>query len=191
MREALERDTIVFMTEAETKSVSEEDLQDSRIYEASFHLVSTLNDDSALAEVAEIRTFLEARVATIRGLGAPMLMELAYPIQKDIDRTRHTFTRSYFGWFVFETTPEAAHAAKEMLTTRSSVIRALLIKTSAHAAEDRKHPATVSVLLAEEPLEVLGDPELSISKDTTPIDAPEKGSIDIAQVDAEIAKLVV
>lgn len=179
------------MTEAEKDLMLEEDFQDSRIYEAAFHLVPTLNDDGAAADAAEIRAFLESRGASILGFGAPMLMELAYPIKKDIERTRHTFTRSYFGWFVFEATPEVAHETKEMLGARSSVIRALLMKTEKEAALDRVHPATVSAPLTgdaadeEEPVEVVaeeGAPEALVKE--------EKTAMDVEEVDAEIAKLV-
>lgn len=171
------------MTEAEMASMDEADLADSRIYEAAFHIVSSLDDVGAATEAAAIRKTLESHGAAVMSEGAPMLMGLAYPIQKSIERVRHTFTKGYFGWFVFEASPEAAHAIKEMLLTRPTIIRSLLVKTVKEAADDRKHPA-LSAPKGDAPMPNKPDePEAPAEE--------EKKPMDVEQVDAEIAKLVV
>lgn len=169
------------MTEAEKDLLGEDDMQDSRIYEAAFHLVPHLDEAGAQAVAAEIRSFIESHGGSILGSGAPMLMSLAYPIQRDIERVRHTFTQSYFGWFVFETSPEAAHAAKEMLGIHAHVVRALLMKTIAEAAADRPHPA-LSALPEAAPEAV--EEVAVIVDDISPVE------MDVEKVDEEIEKLV-
>lgn len=162
-------------------------MEDSRIYEAAFHIVPSLDEAGAAAEVADIKKFLVSNGATILGSGEPMLMELAYEIQKDIDRKRHTFTRAYFAWFVFEASPEAAHAVKEMLGARLTLVRSLLIKTSKEAASDRRHPALLATPSNEAP--VVEEP---VEVEEAPVAADEeKKPMDVEVVDAEIAKLVV
>jgi|GEM_PF-2294399 len=176
------------MTDEQEIVGTEADMEDSRIYEAAFHIVPSLDEAGAAAEVADIKKFLVSNGATILGSGEPMLMELAYEIQKDIDRKRHTFTRAYFAWFVFEASPEAAHAVKEMLGVRLTLVRSLLIKTSKEAASDRRHPALLATPsndapVAEEPVEVVEEAPVAADE--------EKKPMDVEKVDAEIAKLVV
>lgn len=174
------------MTDEQEIVGTEADMEDSRIYEAAFHIVPSLDEAGAAAEVADIKKFLVSKGATVLGSGEPMLMELAYEIQKDIDRKRHTFTRAYFAWFVFEASPESAHAVKEMLGARLTLVRSLLIKTSKEAASDRRHPALLATPsndtpVVEEPVEV----------EEAPVADEEKKPMDVETVDAEIAKLVV
>ncbi|MDQ5928203.1 MAG: ribosomal protein [Patescibacteria group bacterium] len=175
------------MTDEQEIVGTEADMEDSRIYEAAFHIVPSLDEAGAAAEVADIKKFLVSNGATILGSGEPMLMELAYEIQKDIDRKRHTFTRAYFAWFVFEASPEAAHAVKEMLGARLTLVRSLLIKTSKEAASDRRHPALLATPSNEAP--VVEEP---VEVEEAPVAADEeKKPMDVEVVDAEIAKLVV
>lgn len=184
-----------------TEAVRQPAEEDSRIYEAAFHIVPSLDEAGAAEEAAEIKKFLVSRGATILGSGEPMLMALAYEIQKDIDRKRHTFTRAYFAWFVFEAAPEAAHAAKEMLGTRATIVRALLMKTSREAAAERRHPALLATPSDEAPVNEEADVEdtsSSLSAEAPLAGGSESGAkeeekkpMDVEKVDAEIAKLVV
>lgn len=174
------------MTDEQEITGTEADMEDSRIYEAAFHIVPSLDEAGAAAEADEIKKLLVSKGASILGSGEPMLMALAYEIQKDIDRKRHTFTRAYFGWFVFEAAPEAAHALKEMLGERDTLIRVLLMKTSKEAASDRRHPALLATPSDETP----------VVEELVEVEAPavadeEKKPMDVEKVDAEIAKLVV
>lgn len=176
------------MTDAEKELIADEDLQDARIYEAAFHIVPSLDEAGAAAVAAEIRSFIESRGGSILGLGQPMLMALAYPIQKDIERTRHTFTQSHFGWFVFETTPDVAHALKEVLGTHASIVRSLLMKTTKEAAADRPHPALSAVPDGDVPAdeEVVVDDVQEDDAVVAVADAP----MDVVEVDKEIDRLV-
>lgn len=174
------------MTDAEKELMADEDMQDSRIYEAAFHIIPSLDEAGAAAVVAEIRTAIESKGGSIIGLGEPMLMALAYPIQKDIERTRHTFTKSYFAWFVFETTPSVAHELKEMLGAHASIVRSLLMKTVKAAAEDRPHPALVAV---PDEGAVVDDGTTESLDDVVPV-AVDAVEMDVEKVDEEIEKLV-
>jgi ribosomal protein S6 len=187
------------MTDEHEIAGTEADMEDSRIYEAAFHIVPSLDEAGAAAEVADIKKFLVSNGASILGSGEPMLMTLAYEVQKDIERKRHTFTRAYFAWFVFEATPEAAHAAKEMLGTRPNLVRSLLMKTSEEAATDRRHPALLATPSDDAPVAqeaVADDVSSDLSAEASAkagasAKEEEKKPMDVEKVDAEIAKLVV
>lgn len=179
------------MTDEKEIVGTDTDMEDSRIYEAAFHIVPSLDEAGAVAEAADIKAFIVSNGGNVIGSGEPMLMTLAYEVQKDIDRKRHTFNRAYFAWFVFEAAPEAAHAIKEMLGARSTLVRSLLIKTTSEAANDRRHPA----LLATPSTDVAPVPavEEQHAQEEAPavVDDEVKESMDVEKVDAEIAKLVV
>ena len=185
------------MTDGHDIAGTEMDTENSRIYEAAFHVVPSLDEAGAEAEVAEIKSFIVSHGGTIIGSGEPMLMALAYEVQKDIDRKRHTFNRAYFAWFVFEASPEAAHAIKEMLGARATLVRSLLIKTVKEAASDRRHPALLATPSSdapvadatEEPIEVEEAPAAE-DLSAEALAKAEKKPIDVEKVDAEIAKLV-
>lgn len=154
--------------------------QDARIYEAAFHVIPSLEEGEATAVAARLRSMIEEKGGTILGGEAPLLMRLAYPMQKDIDRKRHTFTSAYFGWVVFEATGDAAHDVKESLGKDMNILRSLVIKTVKEAAEQRKHPARIR---EERPI---------VGPTHTP-KAEEKPAepMTVEAMDAEIAKLVV
>lgn len=101
-----------------------------RVYEVSMHVVPSLGEEGAQAEFAAIGKDIVKAGGKILNEEVPALFTLAYPMQRDIDRKRFTFTTSYFGWMKFETTPEAAHALKTALETRETLIRFLVIKTN-------------------------------------------------------------
>jgi ribosomal protein S6 len=152
---------------------------DARIYEAAFHVIPSLEEADAAAVAAGIRGAIEAKGGTVLGGDAPQLMRLAYPMQKDIDRKRHTFTSAYFGWVVFEATGDVAHEVKESLGKDDKILRSLVIKTIKEAAEPRKHPAR---LRDERPVAPMYTPKTE-EKPAEPMT--------VEAMDAEIAKLVV
>ncbi len=152
--------------------------EESRVYEASFHIVPSGGEEGALKEFEAIRTLLESKKAAILGQDIPRPITFAYEIQKDIERKRHTFPNGYFGWFVFEADPSAAHAVKEALNTMNSVIRFLLVKTIKEAATPQKHSFAAAPTHERR--------EAPRRKEEKPA-----GEMNVAQVDAEIAKLVV
>lgn len=160
------------------KTDIDENDDESRVYEVSFHIVPSGGEEGALKEFEAIRTLLESKKAVILGQEVPHSMTFAYEIQKDIERKRHTFPNGYFGWFVFEATPEAAHSIKETMNTMNPVIRFLLVKTVKEAATPQKHTFTATQTETRR--------EAPRRKEEKPV-----GEMDVAKVDAEIAKLVV
>jgi ribosomal protein S6 len=159
----------------------EEGNDDTRIYEAAFHVISSLEEGEAAAVGAEIRSFIESKGGKILASEAPLLMHLAYEMQKDIDRKRYTYTSAYFGWIIFESNGEVAHAVKQAVEGNKSVLRSLVVKTDREAVEFRKHPAHAT------------PPERPVAPTYTPAPAPEKAAepMTVEAMDAEIAKLVV
>ncbi|MCR4274946.1 MAG: 30S ribosomal protein S6 [Candidatus Campbellbacteria bacterium] len=112
---------------------------DSRFYELGFHIVPQVGEAGLAKEVDVLRAMLEKNGAKIISEEWPQLMTLAYPLVRDIARTRHTCTTAYFGWVVFEALPDQAHMIKEETRRNEHILRHLLVKTYADAPVVR-HP---------------------------------------------------
>jgi ribosomal protein S6 len=172
------------MTEEPQIDSIEEGSDESRVYEAAFHVISSVDEAQAAAVAGEIRSLIEAKGGKVIGGEAPLLMPLAYPMQKDIDRKRHTFTSAYFGWIFFEANGDIAHEVKKAIETNISILRSLVVKTTKAAAlEPHKHPAHLA------PQE---RPSVSFQEaPVAPIEEKPAEPMTVEAMDAEIAKLVV
>jgi ribosomal protein S6 len=156
--------------------------EDTRIYEAAFHVIPSLEEADAAAVAAGLRTMINEKGGKVIGGEAPQLMRLAYAMQKDIDRKRHTFTSAYFGWVIFEAAGDLAHEVKLSLENDTKILRSLVVKTVKEAAEPRKHPAQQT--MPERPMAPVREPVREVEK------APGE-PMTVEAMDAEIAKLVV
>jgi ribosomal protein S6 len=163
------------------------DGEEARLYELGFHIVPTVGDDKISYEVDAIKGVLESNGAKIISEEQPQLMKLAYPMRAEIDRRKYTYASAYFGWMHFEATPEKAHTIKGRLARNEHILRFLLIKTVTEGA-DVPHPATSAPGGFSEPGR---SEEPALDAPEAVIEAPEAQPINVAQIDAEIEKLVV
>ncbi len=170
------------MTSENTIIDTAEGAEDSRLYEVSFHIVPTLDEAGVAETVASLKTLVEKNGGSVVGSETPVLMKLAYTIEKDIERKRHSFESAYFGWMFFEATPEGAHAVKEAIATNNAIVRSLFIKADKEALEFHKHPAHTT-----SPYEAPTRDEVAV-EDVPQVEAQP---MTVEAMDAEIAKLVV
>jgi ribosomal protein S6 len=99
------------------------------VYELGFHIVPLVAEEQLAAEVAGIKSMIEAHGGTFISEDFPKMRSLAYSITKKIDAKNHKFNTAYFGWVKFETTPAEAVKIKTELDANKNVLRFLLIKT--------------------------------------------------------------
>lgn len=160
------------------------DTEDTRLYELGFHIVPMSGDEKLAQETDTIRDLIQKRGGVIVSEQAPKLMNLAYPMTREIDRRRYTYNTAYFGWFLFDAEPHGAHEIKEILRSNEQILRFLLIKTVKEAA-DVAHPGSLGST-------VVPEQEEEAVENTAP-EAPEVVGprVDVEQIDAEIEKLVV
>jgi ribosomal protein S6 len=135
------------------KEEFELDLEEMRRYELGFHLIPSLSSD-------EVSVVLEDVKANIVKEGGEFLEEspvekqdLAYSLQKDIDRTRHTYTESYFGWMHFIAHPSFADALKLELRSNEAFLRVLIIKIVEKKEEEEEEGVVEQDVASEEPVE--------------------------------------
>jgi ribosomal protein S6 len=116
--------------QAEVSSQANAKNDEVAVYEAAFHLVSSLTEDEVAKVVERIREELSQAKAETIAEGFPQKMTLAYTIERPVSggrRERHS--ASYFGWIKFEAAPEAAEALHATLRSMREVLRYLLITT--------------------------------------------------------------
>ena len=101
----------------------------STIYEVSYLLLPSL----ALEQVSGALLPLEK---TIKELGGelvfsenPVLVDLAYPMTKVVQTTRHKCSQGYFGWMKFEMDVDGIKEVKKNLDMDENILRYLIIKT--------------------------------------------------------------
>ena len=103
----------------------------SRTYELGYILVPTTPE-------AEVASAVEALIATITGKGGivvaqgdPEFIDLAYTMEKNVASKKFKWSQGYFGWIKFDTAPETLEALKKAFDGNQTLIRYILIKTTA------------------------------------------------------------
>ncbi len=110
------------------KDELELDTEESRLYELGFHLIPSLSGEDLSAAVATLKELITNKGGVLIREQVAEKKELAYAIQKDIDRKRYTYEDAYFGWMQFTAMPAAAHEIKETLENSDTVLRFLVVK---------------------------------------------------------------
>jgi len=121
-----------------------------QVYEVGYHVIPTLSEAEVAQTVASIAGALKKAGVDVVGQREPVLVDLAYAIEKKIEGTLRSFPTAYFGWVAFEVAPQAVTTIDEALKGEEHVLRHLIIKTSRD---------TVAAVLADPSLDV-GSPEV-------------------------------
>ena len=99
------------------------------IYEVSYLLLPSLAPEQVPAKVeAFTASIVKAGGDVISGEN-PILIDLAYPMVKVIQTSRHKCHAGYFGWVKFEMTKDGIGEVKKAFDTDESVLRHLIVKT--------------------------------------------------------------
>lgn len=156
---------------------------DIRVYEIGVHIIPSVGEEGVAAEFEAVRSHIKTLKGSIIAEEQPVFMTLAYSMQRDIDRKRHTYDNAFFGWVKFEGTPEAAEDMKKFLLGQKHVLRSLIIKTTRDTFVRFSQPSTSRRESPEAPAEA--------APVATAEEAPKEKPMSVEQIDAEIEKLVV
>jgi ribosomal protein S6 len=141
---------------------------DPRVYELGFHLDPELPTE----EVKKVYQTIHARIAssgTIIAEVEPEKIQLAYTISRQEVAGRRDFATAYFGWIVYETTPERHTEIVREAGANPSMVRFIDLITTKDAA---RHALEVHELLEKTPV-LESDPEEVLS---TEVDAALEGA---------------
>ena len=101
----------------------------TRVYEAGYHILPTVQEGDVDKVVAQIRSEIEKLGGTFIAEGAPSLMKLAFSMDKR-EGERHTaYDRGYFGWLKFEASTDSANKLMEVLKANPQILRSIVYKT--------------------------------------------------------------
>ncbi len=100
-----------------------------RVYELGYLIMPTVDEGN----LAEQRDALVALITRYKGIvideGQPVLIDLAYPMEKVINNKKNIYHQAYFGWIKFDISPEEIETFTNEVESIDSLIRTLLIKT--------------------------------------------------------------
>ena len=103
----------------------------ANVYEIGYLLVSSVSKEEALDEVTKMKSLLEDNKALFLSGEEPELIDLAYPMSKTVDANKKIYEDAHFGWIKFEAETEVLADIKKGLDNQISILRYLLIKTTA------------------------------------------------------------
>jgi ribosomal protein S6 len=155
------------MSETETANAQ----ADARLYELGVNLVPTL-EDKIEAAFENIKSIITSNGGAITADSKPALIDLAYTMGKNIDSKWYRYNTAYFGWVKFTAEPSKLAELKEEFDVDGSILRYMILNTTAEAATSAQDLADA----------IKGD------KESDPVAAEEVETEAVAEVDAEVEK---
>ena len=115
--------------EKEITSFDDESVSNSRVYEVGYLLVPSIKEE----EIPTVYGNLKELVSSLEGKAMsdemPVMISLAYSMQKTVQNVRNKYDTAYFGWMKFYMDGDKAVILKKKLDLDSNIIRFLIIKT--------------------------------------------------------------
>jgi len=100
-----------------------------RVYELGYLAMPSLSE----GDLGNKRDALVALITNYQGIvideGQPVLIDLAYEMDRVIKNKRQNFTQAYFGWIKFDLAPESIEALTDKVDADDELIRLMVIKT--------------------------------------------------------------
>lgn len=114
--------------------------EETRTYEFSY-LVSPIVTESEIESVIDgLKKEIETAEGTIVAEGKPEFIDLAYTIEKVVASKKQKWSQGYFGWVKFTAEPAVMEVLKKAFDANTTIIRYMLIKTSAENLITFKKP---------------------------------------------------
>lgn len=173
-------------TKKETSSV---EMLEPKVYEIGFLLSPAIREEDLDTFVEKIKASITENGGLEIAEGRAEYIDLAYPMQKDIENKRHTYTQAYFGWIKFDMAPDKIAEVKKAVESLQEVIRILLINTVRENTIISKKP--LSTVLAEKRNGAQDSEDEVVADDVLETDAPELPELDSEKIDQEIDGLVI
>jgi len=109
-----------------TDKIESEDLQ---VYEVGYLLVPTIREEEVPAFYGNLKELVSTLEGKIISDEMPIIINLAYSMQKTVQNVRNKYDTGYFGWVKFFMSKENISDLKKKLEQDANIIRFLIIKT--------------------------------------------------------------
>ena len=113
----------------ETINIQGEATTEGTIYEVSYLFLPSLALEQVPAKVASLKDVITKAGGAVISFEEPISIDLAYPMTKVVQTTRHKVSTAYFGWVKFEMQKDGIGVVKKALDNDGEVLRHLIIKT--------------------------------------------------------------
>lgn len=113
----------------ENENIIIEKGDNATVYEVSYLLLPSLAIEQVPGKAANLKDTLTSLGGAIISTEDPILIDLAYPMTKVVQTTRHKVSKAYFGWIKFEIEAEGAEKVKKAFDMDAEIVRYLIIKT--------------------------------------------------------------
>lgn len=145
-----------------------------RVYEVGYHILPSVDEGNLGTE----REALVAIITKFKGIiiseEMPVLIDLAYDMDKVIDNKRNIFSQAYFGWIKFNLAPESIEELTAEIESLPSVLRYIVIKT-----------VKENTIVSENPYKLARKQEAVDEGSEIEDDGVERPIADIAPIDQE------
>ena len=111
------------------ENIKEKD-ENTTVYECSYLLLPSLATEQVPSLADGIKNAIVGLGGVVFSDESPILIDLAYPMTKVVQTTRHKCDTGYFGWMKFEMPAEGIEAVKKALDANNEVLRYIIIKTA-------------------------------------------------------------
>lgn len=105
--------------------------KDFLVYEAGFLLSPSFNADEASSFISGLKSKIETLGGENISFENPKQIALSYEMSREVNNKKKWFNEAIFSWVKFKFDPKEIYQIEEALKKDESVIRFLLIKTSA------------------------------------------------------------
>ncbi len=122
---------------------------DPRVYELGFHLDPELPTEEVKKTYQALHTAIEEKAAIVAE-SEPEKIPLAYTISRQEVGGRRDFDSAYFGWIVYEATPEAHAEVVSAAGANTQVIRFIDLVTTKDAARHALEMKEIAAKMPEE-----------------------------------------
>ncbi len=99
------------------------------VYEVSYLLLPSLASEQVPARADSLKEEIVKAGGAVISYENPILIDLAYPMTKVVQTTRHKCQSGYFGWVKFDLSHDGIEAVKKMFDTAPDILRYLIVKT--------------------------------------------------------------
>ncbi len=121
---------------------STEDTLENGLYEVAFHILSSVSESDAPAELAKVTEIVSQQGGTVKSSEGPMLRGLAYDMRRSENGRNVPYSNAYFGSVVFEAPTATVAAIRLAVESLPSMLRVFVVSLSKDALLPRERKVT-------------------------------------------------
>ena len=100
-----------------------------RVYELGYLLMPAVDEGDLETQRNALVALITRFEGTVVDEGQPVLIDLAYEMDKMINNKKHTYNQAYFGWIKFDVSPRAIEELTAEVEKVDELIRSIMVKT--------------------------------------------------------------